>query len=191
MRRTYQPTPVNEQEELTDLVGLCLWDVFSDNHDVIAADGRVADIGSFRGAGAFLDEHLSRAHDSACGGDYMRFYMGTTWIGARADLTPVYRMIFRRLRALGADWVYHFPELYVTELGPSDQGAELSSYSVSEAAVAELNAQKQRAETARLRSDIEEMNSRAREEAIDRPPPATVTAYRQVYGHDPRGWPPA
>jgi hypothetical protein len=79
----------------------------------------------------------------------------------------------------------------VIALGPSDQDAALSTYSVSEAAVAELNAQKHRAETARLQSDIAEMNTQAREEAIDRPPPATVTAYRQVYGHDPRGWPPA
>lgn len=60
MRRDYQPRPVRQHEEVTDLVGLCLWDVFSDNHDVITVDGRVADIGSFRGAGAFLDEYLNR-----------------------------------------------------------------------------------------------------------------------------------
>lgn len=56
VRREYEPAPVCEQEEVTELVGLCLWDVFSDNHDVMTADGRIADIGSFRGAGAFLDE---------------------------------------------------------------------------------------------------------------------------------------
>lgn len=78
---------------------MCLWDVFSDNHDVIAADGRVADIGSFRGAGAFLDEHLTRGQDSWREGDYMRFYLRTIWISRRADLTPVYAMIFRRLRS--------------------------------------------------------------------------------------------
>jgi DNA-binding response OmpR family regulator len=38
---------------------------------------------------------------------------------------------------------------------------------------------------------IAELNARAREEAIDRPPPAIVRAYRSVYGLDPRGWPPA
>jgi hypothetical protein len=90
VQREHQPQPVRPHEELTELVGLCLWDVFSDSHDVIAADGRLADIGSFRGAGAFLDEHLTD-----------------------------------------------------------------------------------------------------REDAMDRPPPATVRAYRQVYGRDPRGWPPA
>lgn len=68
-RREYQPEPVKSDEEVTELVGLCLWDVFSDNHDVIAADGRISDIGSFRGAGAFLDEHLARSQDSWREGD--------------------------------------------------------------------------------------------------------------------------
>jgi hypothetical protein len=63
VRRQYEPSRVNQDEEVTELVGLCLWDIFSDNHDVIAADGRGADIGSFRGAGAFLDEHLTRDHE--------------------------------------------------------------------------------------------------------------------------------
>ena len=99
--REYRPTPVRSQEEVTELVGLCLWDVFSDNHDVIIADGRVADIGSFRAAGAFLDEHLTRGQDRWREGDYLRFYLGTIWISRRADLTPVYAMIFRRLRSVG------------------------------------------------------------------------------------------
>jgi hypothetical protein len=50
VRREYQPQPVRPREELTELAGLCLWDVFSDNHDVIASDGRVADINQPRSA---------------------------------------------------------------------------------------------------------------------------------------------
>jgi hypothetical protein len=51
VRREYEPSPVHQEEEVTELVGMCLWDIFSDNHDVIAADGRLADIGvvSWRG----------------------------------------------------------------------------------------------------------------------------------------------
>src|SRR5438093_10511432 len=57
VRREYRPEAIEQGEEMTELVALCLWDVFSDNHDVVTVDGRVADIGSFRGASAFLDEY--------------------------------------------------------------------------------------------------------------------------------------
>src|SRR3989442_13790213 len=103
VRREYEPEPVQADSELTELVGLCLWDIFSDNHEVIAADGRVADIGSFRGAGAFLAEHLINDRDSWREGDYLRFYLGTIWISGRADLTRIYAMIFRLLKPTGAD----------------------------------------------------------------------------------------
>lgn len=193
VRREHEPSPVKEEEEVTELLGLCLWDIFSDNHDVIAADGRMADIGSFRGAGAFLDHYLTRDQEGWRDGDYMRFYMGTIWISRRADLAPVYAMIFRRLKAVGADWVYHFPKLGIVELGPADDDTDKpdKAYSVSQAAVAELEKQQRRAEVERLRAELHETNARAREEAMDRPLPATVRAYREVYGRDVRGWPPA
>jgi hypothetical protein len=188
----YEVQPVKQDEEVTELVGLCLWDIFSNNHEVIAADGRTVDIGSFRGAGAFLDDHLTSERDSLRGGDYMRFYMGTIWMSGRADLAPVYAMIFRRLKALGADWIYHFPELGLVEFEPTEDRPEgpIAGYSVSDGAIAEVKAQHHRADVQRLRADLEEANARAREAAMDRPPPATVRAYRQVYGRDPRGWPP-
>jgi hypothetical protein len=192
VRREYQPSPVNVEEEVTELVGLCLWDIFSDNHDVIAADGRFADIGSFRGAGAFLDEYLTCDQEGWRDGDYMRFYMGTIWISRRAELTHVYAMIFRRLTMVGADWVYHFPEIGIVELAPADDTDKAGDrYSVSQAAVAELEAEQRRVEVERFRAELREANARAREVAMDRPPPATVHAYRLVYGRDPRGWPPA
>jgi hypothetical protein len=193
IRSEYRAEPVNVEEEVTELIGLCLWDVFSDNHDVTAVDGRVVDIGSFRGAGAFLDEHLNRDQEHGWReGDYLRFYMGTIWIARRADLTPVYAIIFRRLQAVDADWEYRFPELYLWAPDPGDLGVEQpAGYSVSESAAAEVKAQKSRAETARMRARMEELNAQAREKALDQETPATVRAYRQVYGHDPRGWPPA
>jgi hypothetical protein len=118
--------------------------------------------------------------------------MGTIWISRRADLTPVYAMIFRRLKRVGADWVYHFPEIGIVELAPADDTDKSGDrYSVSQAAVAELETQKRRAEVERLRTELREANARAREEAMDQPPPATVRAYRHVYGRDPGGWPPA
>ena len=43
-----------------------------------------------------------------------------------------------------------------------------SPHSVSEGAVAELNAQQRRAEVQRFRADLAEMNARTREDAMDR-----------------------
>jgi hypothetical protein len=191
VRREYTPEPMQVDEELTELIGCALWDIFSDNHDVITQDGRIAEIGSFRGASAFLDEYVCGNRDSWREGDCMRFYMGTIWLNGRADLAPVYALIFRRLKSLGASWKYAFPQIYLTELASDEVVHKPSTkYSVSQGAVAELEAQKKRAEVARFRAELDEANARAREEALDQEPPATVRAYRDVYGRDPHGWPP-
>jgi len=105
---------------------------------------------------------------------------------------PVNATIFRRLKAAGADWVYDFPEIGIVELARADDVDKAgAAYSVSQAGVAELEAQKRRSEVEQFRAELREANARARDEAMDRPPPATVRAYRQVYGRDPCGWPPA
>src|SRR5437763_15011908 len=52
-------SPVEPERECRELVGLCLWDVFSDGHDVLAPDGRRLDLGSQRSAGVFLAEVLN------------------------------------------------------------------------------------------------------------------------------------
>ncbi len=191
--REHQPRPVRQDEEVTELIGECLWDVFSDNHEVIMPEGRIADIGSFRGSSAFLDEYLACAESRTwCGGDDMRFYLGSIWTTGRADLMPVYVMIFRRLHAIGADWIYHFPEIHVVDLSAykTEDDATLG-YSPTRCAVAELEARKHREEFERMRAKLADANARVREEAMDRPAPAILRAYRAVYGRDPRGWPPA
>lgn len=46
--------------DLQERVGRCLWDIFCDNHDVLAEDGRKVDLGSMRGGGGFLAEVLNK-----------------------------------------------------------------------------------------------------------------------------------
>jgi len=167
--------------------------VFSNNHEVIGADGRVADIGSFRGAAGFLVEYLTGPNDDLWSMDYCRFYMGTIWISDRADLTPVYAMIFRRLKALGADWEFHFPQLGIVDLSPLRETLEKQKpdeYSPSEAFGKEQEERERQAELERFHAELAEGTAQARREAMDHPPPATVCAYQTVYGRDPKGWPP-
>ena len=157
--------------------GRCLWDVFSDNHEVIAPDGRVVDLGSFRASGGFIadwlnDETGSRQYD------YMDFYLGTIWVHDRADLTPVYAMIFRRPARHGYDWRYTFPRLHTVHSDRPDETGDLAE---------RIPRERRRAEIDRM---LEEGHRDALEDAKDRPPPLTAQAYQLVYGQDPRGWPP-
>ncbi len=194
VRADWQDTPIKLTEEVTQLVGLCLWDVFSDNHEVIAVDGRVVDIGSFRGAAGFIAGYISGPGDPLWSMDYMQFYMGTIGVGQRADLTPVYRMIFHRLKVQGADWVFHFPELGLVDMSPLREALpspKPEDYSPSEAFAQEQAEQERQAGLERVRAELAEGNAQSRAEAMDRPPPAIVRAYEDVYGCEPKGWPPA
>ncbi len=193
----WKDEPMNVTDEVTELVGRCLWDVFSDAHDVVAADGRLADLGSFRAAGGFIACYLDGTEPDDWGGDYLRFYMGTSWISCsdihdRADLTPAYAMIFRRLKEQGADWVYHFPEIGLLDLSPLRKELEKpEECSPSEAFAKEQAEREQQAELEKARAQLREIHDESRRDALDRPPPTTVRAYQAVFGRDPKGWPPA
>jgi hypothetical protein len=193
--REFREQPINVDQEVRELVAQCLWDVFSDNHEVVAADGRVLDLGSFRASGGFLADLLN--HQSATGQyDYMSVYMGTIWVAQRADLTPVYRMIFRRLKQREHDWIYHFPRLYAVDFRPLRDLSEKTgepewqNYDPSKAFSREQEREAQDSKLVELRESLDEACREAMQEALEAPPPATVRAYASVFGRLPRGWPP-
>ncbi|MGE3536230.1 MAG: hypothetical protein AB7N91_02190 [Candidatus Tectimicrobiota bacterium] len=177
--REYRPAPVETEREVGELVGCGVWDNFSHNHDVLGPDGRLVHIGSFRGAGSFIADCLNRQRQEEAY-DYMDFYMGTIWIAKRADLTPVYEMIFRRLQAHGLDWRYAFPRVYMMALRPRHESGQ---------ADAEEAERQQR--LAQMQAALDTAHREAVQQALDRPLPATVLAYERVYGRLPQGWPPA
>jgi hypothetical protein len=180
--------------EPAELLGLCLWDVFGDNHQVITEDGESAAmetldelagvIAEFHARAAAApewraaDEDMWERHDA----DPMRFEMGTCWVVGRADLAPVYRVIFQRLQACGADWEYGFPRLHLHEPPPADD-VSFSSYDPSAALQRE-------AEIRRRRWRLDRAALAAKREARRQKPPAMVLAYQEVYGRFPIGWPP-
>lgn len=231
---------VEPARECQELVGWCLWDVFSDNHEVFADDGRLFDLGSSRGSAGFLAEvvngqggppppprpelpaEFQKMFDPPPGsspevlaamaemrkemvGDggytYLDFYMGAGRVSDRADLVPVYALIFRRLRARGMDWVYHFPRLSLVDFRPlkkqmdeqkrrEEGGSEFEGYDPS-AAFEEDEAEREKdAEIAEMREKLDEGHREAVAAARDEEPPAVVRAYQQVYGEFPEGWPP-
>ena len=194
--RDFRERPIEAESEVRELVGDCLWDIFSDSHEVVATeDDRVLNLGSFRSSGGFLADVLNRQTGSD-DYDYIHFYMGTIWVAQRADLTPVYRMIFCRLRGRGLDWIYHFPRLHAIDFRPlkealdREREPEWLNYSPSEALAREEEQKTHDQELAELRESLHEGYREAVEEALNAPPPATLRAYQAVYGGFPRGWPP-
>ena len=225
-------TPVDADREVRELVGLCLWDVFSDNHDVAAPDGRRADLGSFRGSGATIAEWVNSRlghppepelsveqevaalmekdrvmREAMASGDYsalmvrperggvrvyeyVDFHLGSGTIGGRADLSPVWRLIFRRLRGLGCDWTYSFPRVGVVSFARPEADDDPTSYDPSAAFAAGQEREAKERETAELRERLDESYRDSVAAARRGPPPELVLAYRAEYGELPEGWPP-
>ncbi len=81
VRSRHAQAPSEPITELAELVCRCLWDVFSDNHEVVTSDNRVVDLGSFRGSAGFLADWITRSLGREdVHYDYMDFYMGTAWV---------------------------------------------------------------------------------------------------------------
>jgi hypothetical protein len=224
---------IAQDEEISRLVGMCLWDIFSDSHDVL---------GSFRASAGFLADRLNEqvkngqvqgpAIDAATRADevhkairaampemnndllfqfmkehqtgpydYMDLYLGTHSIAHRADLGPVYRMIFTRLRALDLDWKYTFPRLHLVDFRPLKEHLDAQKAEESgepdwagycpekEFANDEANREKDR-ELAQMRESLDEGYRESVAAALNGPPPLIVQSYRHIFGDWPKGWPP-
>lgn len=171
VRASYVDDPVDAELEIRELVARCLWDVFSNEHDVVDRNGRLVHLGSWRGAAQFLAEQLNRQTGKSQY-DYMEFYMGSISVRQRADLTPVYEMIFRRLKGQLFEWRYSFPKLQLIEFA-SDTLNGVRNY-----------------EFEKMQAELKETHRQAIEDSKLEPVPEIVLAYRNVYGLWPHGWPP-
>lgn len=181
-------------DECADLLGCCLWDVFSNSHEVFTTEGAVVNLGSFRASAGFIADFRSRrrsndSHPRAW--DYLDFYMGSFRLAVEVDPGPVYDLIFSRMRRLELDWRYVHPRLYVMDLGELRDEAEApEAYDPSETVRRQLERQQREAELAELRASFDEAYRDSVEEARAGPPPATVQSYHRIYGRMPAGWPP-
>jgi len=191
-------TPETAIHEPAELLGLCLWDVFSDNHDVIAADGRIVHLGSFRGSAGMISDFFAQPSRETCeendwwdlrGDGYLDFYMGTSWVGSRADLTPAYELIFRKLQAMGADWRYSFPRIHLIDFGPREPDPD-APYDPSAALQQEAERKARAEETVKMRRQLDRDVKAAKRRARTGPPPTTVRAYQNIFHRFPQGWPP-
>lgn len=157
-------------DELIEVVGCCVWDIVSKNHQVTDTNGQHVSLGSFREAGEAIAEFVEQhAPGGARGWDYMDFYLGTRWPRPPADVAPlylaIYTHIFERMRAAGFDWRYHSPHATIMQVPESP--APLPP------------------EVRALGQALDEIYRKA-EGTPDDPVPI-IAAYRSVYGKLPAG----
>ena len=186
------------RERWLGFLGDVLWDVFSDNHDVVGPDGELYDLGSFRGTGGFLADHLNarlaaeedpRSKWGRGPFDYIDFYLGTSGLfGEGPDgpvLRPFYVRVFERLRERGCDWHYAPPSISVVRFGrPDEESDDPSRYDPNAALAAQAERDEKEEQFDELARDLAEANAEAFERAV-REPPLTVRSYREVYGEWP------
>ncbi len=176
--------------ELLDVYGGCIWSVFSNNHEVIDREGTVYDLGSFRGTGSFLADFIEQQYPDAPSFTYMSFYCADLFIERRADVTPVYELIFKRLAEQEFDWIYSFPRTYAISFDSAitEPDADPAIYDPAKAQADELKRKQRQEETSRLQKELDRAAEEAAENARYQAPPMIVQAYRNVYGHFPQGW---
>jgi hypothetical protein len=115
------------------LLGGVLWEIFSQNNEVVSPDGRIYDLGSWRGTGGFiadfLNAYLKREQRIEAGaGDpffYLDFYMGLMVRGEEeaweVPLLLLYGHFFEYLKARGCTWRYAPPAIYLVSFTRDDQ----------------------------------------------------------------------
>jgi len=193
VRRDMIDRASNPLEECADLLGCCLWDVFSDNHEVVTAEGSLVDLGSFRATAGFIANFRHRHNDSqedlGHRNDYIEFYMGTTLVRHRADLTPVYELIFRHMRQITHPRLYAIDFSSLSDLD-GDDAPEALCYDPTESFWRERQIAERQTALAELQQNLDDAHRDSVQNACAGPPPATVCAYQRVYSRNPEGWPP-
>jgi hypothetical protein len=180
---------VNDYEEFIEILGKAVWDIFSDNHEVIAGDGKIYDLGSFRGSGDTIAEFINEYYPLSSGSlDYMDFYMGSIWINKRAGLLPFYKHIFTVLKEHNCDWRYSFPRLGIVSFKQEEpENSNPVEYDPLQAMQNELS--KETSEADKLQEKLDNIYEQDYEDAKYKPLPLTVLAYKEVYGILPEGHP--
>lgn len=176
-------------------LGDVLWDVFSDNNDVVGPSGERYDLGSFRGSGGFIADHLndrlaSEGSDEGRGWfDYLDFYMGTLGLFGDGELdeqgSPFYVRVFERLRERGCDWQYAPPAIGLVRFDqPDEEADDPARYDPNAALAAQAERGRKEEQLGEFARQLAEANAEAFERAV-REPPLVVRAYREVYGEWP------
>lgn len=182
---------ISETEEFQYVLGLCVYDIFSNNHEVYSNDNRVYDLGSFRGSGSFIADFLNNKNLVSKNYDYLDFYMGTIWIESRADLLPFYEYIFQILKTEKRDWNYCFPRLYLLDLHnkETNETETPSDYKPEKSITNEIERIDKEKEIEKFQNELDSSFQKEYEDEKYKPLIPIVQAYKNIYKRLPKGHP--
>lgn len=172
------------------ILGMAVYGIFSDNHEVISSQNKVHDLGSARGSGSFIADFLNGFFpESNLSFDYIDFYLESHIVQERADMTPFYEYIFTKLNEKNCSWKYSFPRLYIADLSHLKEETPAEEYNPQQAILNEVEDKKKREEVEKLRQELDNAYQQELEEAKLKPPPLLVQAYKNIFGQFPDGFP--
>lgn len=182
---------ISETEEFQYVLGLSIYDIFSNNHEVYNNDNQIYDLGSFRESGDFIANFLNNKKPVSKNYGYLDFYMGTIWIKSRANLLPFYEYIFQILKNEKCDWNYCFPKLYLLNMHnieTTDTETTLD-YKPEKSITEEIERISKGKEIEKFQNELDSSFQKEYEDAKYKPLIPIVQAYKNIYKRLPKGHP--
>lgn len=175
------------------LIGLAVWDIFSNNHEVISSKHKIHHIGSWRGSGDTISDIINEHFREERTYGYLDFYMGSSFQTANElNLEKIYVAIFKLLKSYGCDWHYAHPRIYLIDFGQKSEEDNPKQanlfYNPNEAIEKELERKKKTDELKELQDKLDEDFDKRVAEAQKEPLPQIIKAFKGVYGYLPKGF---
>jgi len=186
-------TKISEYNEFLYILGLSIYDIFSNNHEVIGNDNKIYDFGSLRGSGGFIADFFNdNFPDNSLNYDYMDFYMGTIWINGRGNLIPFYEYIFQKLKDFHCESKYSFPRMNLIDpkkILETLVDNKIEDYKPEKALQKHLELTEKDKQIKKFQDELDKIYYEEYEEAKYKPLSQLVQAYKNIYGQLPNGHP--
>jgi len=187
-RKDFQPedlTDLNPISEFRYLLALAIYEIFSNNHQVVDMKGKLYDLGSLRGSGRFLAEFLNMYYPGPIKVyDYLDFYCTYSFIEHRSDLSPLFKHVFQKLKSRDINWIYAVPEIFWIDFSGETDQDERSFDPHRDILEGQYNDLVRR----RMEHALEDVNKSLKKQVLSQTP-VIVSSYVKIYGGFPEGWP--
>jgi hypothetical protein len=161
--------------------GIAVWDIFSNNHDVITDEDMVVSIGSWRGSGRTIADALNELEIDKASYSYLDFYMDAMVIDDKSEFSIFYDAIFDYLKNINYTWRYSMPQIYAFGPGTDKKPESDGSY---ESVVKEIEQNENKNKLADFLSGVNEQMEIDSKKTV----PHVIRSYIKVYDKLPEGY---